>query len=696
MRWFRKLLLSTDREIELIRASGLIDANWYRNQCVDVSNDDLAAHYVLHGASEGRSPHPLFDPAFYDLRRRFFRGLTPLAHFLLFGAARRLRPTPLFDTAYYLESNPQVARSKENPLLHYLRIGAAEGRNPHPLFASTWYREQYASLMAPSANPLVHYVTEGWKTRCSPHPLFDLAYLTRNGQEALPDSMSALEYFCTRQQFRNQSPTPLFDSNLYRFQVEVERRKKITEAPILHYLRRGYKDRQLRPNILFDPAFYADHNGLTPSGPELLHYVTEGDSLGFATHPHFDAGIYNANRTDERSQQTALEHFFQSPLEARHVSHMHMNRPISDKVLAVIDAIVSPDVAQISLHQRLNVDRPAGKDNESALRLARNVAGIRRVMRKQKIPVRDIPLGFYDDEYVMINPDLRNLSAQYLDLFLHCVQHARRENRVIAKWQLFIDLERYKAPTIECPPVLPTSPERKGICLLVHVYYPELVPEIFSYANNLRDHLQDVFINIVDEVWTPELHERVRTLCPSAFILISNNRGRDIGGFLRLLENIDTERYELFAFMHTKMSPHVIRDRADYWRRMLLNAFAGSKEIASESVEAFRTDKTIGLLGSKHWRGTDISQNAKNFEDLLDRFHIQGQNRQVEYVSGTMFLIRPQIVGRIFEVLRGTELEVGDSASLGFNVDGQLAHAIERVIGNVTRQMGYVIKWVES
>lgn len=695
MRWLLKWYLTRDREIEIVRESGLVDAGWYWSQYPNALDTDPAVHYVLHGASEGRSPHPLFDPTFYNRQRRFLGSLTPLAHFLLRGARSRLLPNPLFDIDYYIESNPEVARLRENPLIHYLRIGAVEGRDPHPLFASTWYLEKYEEVVPRAANPLVHYVTEGWKKGCRPHPLFDVSYLTTNCG-AFPATISELEYFCTNPQFCDASPTPLFDSNLYRYQIEVERRRKLGEAPILHYLRHGYRDKDLLPNALFDPRYYIEKNNLKLRDPELLHYVLHGDSAGLSTHPHFDGGLYNEQRTDEKSTQTALEHFMTSSPGARHLSHKHMERPISDKVLAVIDAIVGDDASQSRIDVRLNVKGAADSSHSSAKSVSRHIKNIRRLMRKQKIRVRDIPIGFYDDEYVMINPDLRNLSSNYLELLLHCMQHARRENRVIAKWQLYIDLERYKAPTIECPPVLSTSPDRKGVCLLVHVYYPEIVPELFSYANNLDVHLQDVFINVVDEIWTPELHQRLRQLCPSAFILISRNRGRDIGGFLRLLENVDTSRYELFAIMHTKMSPHVIRDRADYWRRMLLNAFAGSKEIAAASVEMFKSDNTVGLLASKHWRGTDISQNTRKFEEMLDRFEIQSQYRDVEYVSGTMFMIRPDIVARIFDVLRDIELEEGDSSSLGFNVDGQLAHAIERVVGNVTKQMGYRFEWVES
>jgi SAM-dependent methyltransferase len=79
-----------------LRASGLLDADWYRARYPDVaaSGMDPALHYLRYGAAEGRDP------------------------------------SPGFDTRGYLARYPDVARQALNPLLHYVRHGAAEGRIP--------------------------------------------------------------------------------------------------------------------------------------------------------------------------------------------------------------------------------------------------------------------------------------------------------------------------------------------------------------------------------------------------------------------------------------------------------------------------------------------------------------------------------------------------------------------------------------
>lgn len=80
-------------DMALITASGLFDAEWYRQRYPDVLGEPLS-HYLEAGAHEGRNPGPGFDGR------------------------------------WYLQANPDVAASGINPLLHYLLHGQNEGRAP--------------------------------------------------------------------------------------------------------------------------------------------------------------------------------------------------------------------------------------------------------------------------------------------------------------------------------------------------------------------------------------------------------------------------------------------------------------------------------------------------------------------------------------------------------------------------------------
>ena len=119
--------------VRIIRESGLVDERWYGETYRDVADGGLdpVAHYVDHGADEGRNPNSHFDTRWYlktyaDVRAA---GVNPLLHYAIDGAKEGRRTSPTFDTAYYVAQNPDVGPHGLNPLVHYLRSGLREGRS---------------------------------------------------------------------------------------------------------------------------------------------------------------------------------------------------------------------------------------------------------------------------------------------------------------------------------------------------------------------------------------------------------------------------------------------------------------------------------------------------------------------------------------------------------------------------------------
>jgi hypothetical protein len=80
----------------ILRHSGFFDEAWYLKTYPDVAEKrrDPVAHYLRHGAKEGRNPGPQFD------------------------------------TQWYLSNYRDVAEKGVNPLWHYIQFGQHEGRQP--------------------------------------------------------------------------------------------------------------------------------------------------------------------------------------------------------------------------------------------------------------------------------------------------------------------------------------------------------------------------------------------------------------------------------------------------------------------------------------------------------------------------------------------------------------------------------------
>ena len=82
------------RERDLIRASSLFDAEWYRAAYPDIEH----------------------------------AGIDPASHYLVDGWRETRDPGPNFSTSGYLKANPDVAAQGGNPLVHYIVHGIGEGR----------------------------------------------------------------------------------------------------------------------------------------------------------------------------------------------------------------------------------------------------------------------------------------------------------------------------------------------------------------------------------------------------------------------------------------------------------------------------------------------------------------------------------------------------------------------------------------
>ncbi|MEA1830982.1 glycosyltransferase family 2 protein [Methylobacterium durans] len=123
--------------------------------------------------------------------------------------------------------------------------------------------------------------------------LFDTAWYAgqKGGRTRAP-----LRHFMARA-FRESAPwpNPLFDPVFYCENHPDLKRMRFN--PLLHYAEYGEAEGR-RPNLSFDPVWYANEYGL--DGPEgaLRHYLTEGARLGLRPARDFDPEAYLENHPD--------------------------------------------------------------------------------------------------------------------------------------------------------------------------------------------------------------------------------------------------------------------------------------------------------------------------------------------------------------------------------------------------------------
>ena len=114
-------------------ASGIFDADWYRQQTSDELPTVAAAltHYLNVGRRNLLTPSPLFDPSWYDPLHWAHTTSDPLARYLFRGPGR-YGPHPLFDDGRWLAAHPEAARHPGRALGHFLSTAGDDVPVPVP------------------------------------------------------------------------------------------------------------------------------------------------------------------------------------------------------------------------------------------------------------------------------------------------------------------------------------------------------------------------------------------------------------------------------------------------------------------------------------------------------------------------------------------------------------------------------------
>jgi glycosyltransferase involved in cell wall biosynthesis len=291
-------------------ATRMFDASFYLNTYPDVAEAgvDPLLHYLTWGWREKRTPHPLFDVAFYISQLEATENPTDLfLHYLTEGWQRGLSPHPIFDPAYYRTFQGDD-EGKISPLEHYAFYGARRGYSTHRLFDVGFYRSHFSPGNEPR-DAILHYLKEGAADRLDSHPLFDGHYaLTQGGYSG---SRAPLVTYLLAP-FSGRAPHPLFDVQYYLSQARAKNR--VISDPLSDYVEFGAAEK-LAPHHLFDPVFYEKQFEGEPhrASYDLMHYLTKGWKSDAAPHPLFDPGAFRTRVPRAQNPACPLVQYIKNP-----------------------------------------------------------------------------------------------------------------------------------------------------------------------------------------------------------------------------------------------------------------------------------------------------------------------------------------------------------------------------------------------
>lgn len=243
-----------------------------------------------------------------------------------------------------------------------------------------------------------------------------------------------------------------------------------------------------------------------------------------------------------------------------------------------------------------------------------------------------------------------------------------------------------RLPSIRVIPFNRNPLLRPDVAVVVHAYYVEPLAELRAALSFITEPF-DLFITTPHEADVPLLIECLDGCAANLSVVVSENRGRDIGPFMSMLRRGAFTPYSAVLKLHLKQS--LYSAKGDTWRRDIFGALCGNALTVSRCIDLLRSEKA-GLIGPHSYFLTHPRYWGSNHGKVSTLLSAVGaslspQRDSLAFFAGSMFWFNPQALEplvKISEALLAFEAESGAQ-------DGTLAHACERIFAQVTRHAGF-------
>lgn len=227
----------------------------------------------------------------------------------------------------------------------------------------------------------------------------------------------------------------------------------------------------------------------------------------------------------------------------------------------------------------------------------------------------------------------------------------------------------------------PTAAPVQQPAVHLHAWYLETLPEVLSA-------LHDAALPWRIVVTTPAQHVDAAHQALAAHglqgeVMAVENHGRDILPFLEVAELLQ-DQHDVILKLHTKRSSH--RSNGDQWRQELLQRLVQGGR-AARIHAAFQADPSLGMVAAEGHLlpiAEYIGGNGPALQRLQARVGLHAAADGSQFGAGSMGwwrlrALRPLLDAHLYR--SNFEAEHGQ-------IDGTLAHAIERVFGTCCEHAG--------
>jgi len=215
----------------------------------------------------------------------------------------------------------------------------------------------------------------------------------------------------------------------------------------------------------------------------------------------------------------------------------------------------------------------------------------------------------------------------------------------------------------------------KKVAVVIHVFYTSIFDEILELLS--QDHDAELTLYLTGP---QNILDKYKHLVPGGIqgvkFLSTDNHGRDILPFLKILPRVFADGHDLVLKLHTKGSNHL--NRRNHWRNDLFSKLIGKGSIDA-AVSIFNANPDIGIIGpSKNILSMQnyYGSNAEIVKELSNRMQVADDKlNDLNFVAGSMFYARKEVLVPILNLgLSDNDFEIEEGQK-----DGTLAHAVERL-----------------
>ena len=180
-----------------------------------------------------------------------------------------------------------------------------------------------------------------------------------------------------------------------------------------------------------------------------------------------------------------------------------------------------------------------------------------------------------------------------------------------------------------------------------------------------------------------EIEEAVRAMRPDAVVEVHENRGRDLLPLLKSLRTNPPAPGTLILKLQTKSSSYLPHDLGRRWREELHGPLAGDPRAVRTCAEWLEAHPEVGAIvaaGHVMQIPDHVGLNARWIERLLSPNPIDSYR----FPAGSMYWIRPEALAPLLA------LPIDDRwwEPEPLMTDGNLAHAVERLVGWSLKEAG--------